>query len=187
MGDANDKVGEEEDVLDELPEVVEGEEDKTDYKALAIKNRGIAQRLKTKLDKHKIDSKVEKKVEKIVSEKGELDRIDKAVLRTEKMTDVDEVALVQSIMKETGKDVEGVLASKYFQTELKEMRDKKTVEDAIPSDKKRSGSSTKDSVDYWIAKGELPPANQPELRQKVVNAKIAKEKSGSQFSHNPIQ
>ncbi len=35
--------------IEELPEEVEGEE--TDWKALALKNQGIAKRLKTKLEK----------------------------------------------------------------------------------------------------------------------------------------
>jgi len=49
--------------------------------------------------------------------------------------------------------------------------------------RKRSGQSSKDSVDYWLAKGELPP-NTPEntkLRRDVVNAKYVQETSGSKF------
>jgi hypothetical protein len=129
----------------------------------------------------------------LVTEKKEekksegLDRIDRAVLRTEKITDAEEIKLVESIMKETGKTVEQVLESRFFQSELKEMRDLKKTEDATPSGQKRSGTSTRDTVDYWISKGELPPMSDPELRRKVVNAKMAKEKSVSQFSTNPIQ
>lgn len=46
-------VPEEEDVIEELPEVEEGQEDQTDWKALALKNQGIAKRMKTKLEKSK--------------------------------------------------------------------------------------------------------------------------------------
>ncbi len=177
--------------LEPTPEIKEGEEDKTDYKALAIKNHGIAQRNKTKLDKLKakiaIDAKVEKKVGEITEKKpGELDRLDRAVLRTEKITDPKEIDLVSSIMKETGKDLESVLASRYFQAELKEMRELAATADAQPDKNKRSGTSTRNDVDYWLAKDELPPASEVELRRKVVNAKIAKQKQTNTFSDNPI-
>lgn len=184
----------EEDVdLEDLPQVEEGAEDKTDWKAIAQKNHGIAQRYKTKLDKQ---GKVEKPVTDAGENKGKdnsgkeaggLDKLDRAVLRVEKITDSKEVELVQTYMKETGRDVEGVLASKFFQAELKEMRDLAATEEATPSGSKRSGVQTRDTVEYWIAAGKLPPPEQAELRRKVVNAKIAKEKSGSMFSTNPIQ
>ncbi len=184
----NEEGGTEEDF--DLPEdPKEGEEDKTDWKteATKLREKAIAQREKTKAMKQKI-ADLEKSTPKPDDKKtGELDRIDRAVLRTEKITDAKEIELVQSIMKESGKDLESVLASKFFQTELKEMRELSATEDATPKGAKRSGTSTRDTVDYWLAKGELPPANEPELRRKVVNAKISKEKSGSQFSSNPIQ
>ena len=45
--------GEEVDEIEELPELEEGEDDTTDYKALALKNAGIAKRFKTKFEKTK--------------------------------------------------------------------------------------------------------------------------------------
>jgi len=137
----------------------------------------------------KLGLKAEKTVDlndKKEENKGGLDRIDRAILRTEKIFDVDEVDLVQSIMKETGKDVEDVLESRYFKAELKAMREDKTAEDAIPSSSKRSSNSNRNSVDYWLAKGEMPPAGESKLRQDYVNAKINKARTSSQFSDNPI-
>jgi hypothetical protein len=188
----NEAGGEEDIVLEDLPKIEEGQEDKTDYKALAIKNHGIAQRYKTKLDKQK-ESKGSEGGEGEGGNKGGkggegtgvLDKLDRAVLRVEKITAPDEIKLVESYMKETGKDIEAVLASKYFQAELKEMRDLAATEDATPTGEKRSGVLTRDTVEYWIAAGKLP--EDPVLRQKVVNAKIAKEKNVSQFSSNPLQ
>ena len=60
--------GEEE--IEDAPELEEGQEDTTDYKALAAKNAGIAKRLKTKLEKSKIEKKVEKGVEKVLNKQG---------------------------------------------------------------------------------------------------------------------
>jgi len=188
----NEAGGDEDVVLEDLPgDAPEGEEDKTDWKAIAKKNHGIAQRFKTKFEKSK--DKAPDGGDKGGSDKGGqggenasgLDKLDRAVLRVEKITAPDEVKLVESYMKETGKDIEAVLASKYFQAELKEMRDLAATDDATPSGEKRSGVLTRDTVEYWIAAGKLP--EDPVLRQKVVNAKIAKEKNVSQFSSNPLQ
>ncbi len=180
--------------LEDLPKVEEGEEDFTDWKAEALKRDGIARRFKTKTEK--LIEKLKEasapkpeppKVEAKPEEKKEgLDRIDRAVLRTEKIVSEDEVKLVEDIMKETGKTVEQVLESKYFLTELQSLRDTKTSADAIPKGINRSSQSARDSVDYWIAKGELPPRDQVELRRKVVNAKMQTEKDKSQFTDNPI-
>lgn len=175
-----------EDVMfDDIQEESDDEgNDTTDWKAEAIKAQGIVKRLKTKIEKAKETPapKVEAPKE---AEKG-LDRLDRAVLRVEKITDAEEIALVETIMKETGKDVEGVLASKYFQNELKEMRDARATKDATPSSSKRSNQSPRDEVDYWIAKGELPPADQVDLRRKVVNAKMKQAKQANQFSDNAV-
>ena len=64
------KVGVEDEIV-ELPETVEGEDDLTDYKALAAKNAGIAQRYKTKFEKSQIAKQVEKGVEKELEKKIE--------------------------------------------------------------------------------------------------------------------
>ena len=135
--------------------------------------------------KKKAGVEVEPKQEKSSKEDG-LDRIDKAVLRAEKITSSDEIALVEAIKKETGRDVEAILESRYFQSELKALREEKTSQDAMPSKAKRTSQATTNSVDYWLAKGEMPPANEPALRREYVNAKIEKAKAVSNFSDNPI-
>jgi hypothetical protein len=147
-------------------------------------------RLKDATKEKKPEKKVEKKPASKTSSKDDeevsLDKTDRAILRSEGIKTDDEFELVQKVMEETGKDVEGVIASKYFQSELKSLRDAREVADATPGASKRSGQSTKNDVDWWIAKGQLPPHDQPALRQKVVNAKIAQERNKSSFSKNPI-
>lgn len=175
--------------------VKDGEQVNWEERAKKLEERAAKQRERTAELRGKLKEKeaaeakaaADKGGKKEESKAGELDKADRFLLRSEKITDEKEVALVQSYMKETGRDAEAVLGSKVFQAELKEMRDLKATEDATPEGAKRSGTQTRDSVDYWLAKGELPPANQPELRRKVVNAKMAQKRSGSQFSDNPIQ
>ncbi len=117
---------------------------------------------------------------------GELDYGQKAYLVANGIKGSDEVALVQKVMAETGRDLDSVLEMKHFQTELKDFREAKALKDAIPNAQNRSGQSTRDQVGYWIAKGELPPADQVQLRRDVLNKRIEQAKSGNQFSSNPI-
>jgi len=117
---------------------------------------------------------------------SDLGYAEKAFLRAEGIKGGEETKLVQEIMEATGKDLEAVIESKYFQAELKEMREAKASSEAVPKGSKRSGSSSRDSVDFWIAKGELPP-NEPEyveLRRKVVNARYARETDTNKFASN---
>lgn len=179
-----------EEIVDDIVETKdEDENDTTDWKALALKNQGIAKRLHTKIEKAKVEAKVEKKVEKerekVLTEKG-LDRLDKAILRAMGITKPEEIELVEAMMKESGKDIEGVLASKFFQSELTALREAQATKDATPSGTKRSGQSPRDEVDYWIAKGEMPPQDQLELRMKVVAKKREVMQSKNQFSDEPV-
>lgn len=187
-----------EEVVEDLPEIEEGEEDTTDYKALALKNQGIAKRLQTKLKKREeADAKLlkeEKPVSKEKEEKKEekeekkeiLDRIDRAVLSVKGITKVEEIELVEKRKAETGRSLEDLLSASWFESELKELRESAISTDALPKGSQRTNQSAKDSVEYWIQKGEMPPKDQTELRRKVVNAKMKKQKDGNIFSDNPV-
>jgi len=171
----------EEDIEIDLENELETE-DATDVKPKESSEARIS-RLERQLSQAKKRAGVtnEPKAEKASKEDG-LDRMDKAILRMEKITSSEEMELVESIKKETGKDVESILESRYFQAELKAMREDKLSEDAMPSKTKRSSQSGTGTVEYWIAKGEMPPASEPKLRNDYVNAKIQRAKAGSQFS-----
>lgn len=141
---------------------------------------------KHKFEDDEEDDKPSKKSSKKKDEEIVLDRVDKAVLRTEKITHPDEIELVKQIMKDTGKDLDDVLETRFFKKELESLREDRATDEALPKGSKRSSQASRDSVAYWIAKDELPPATDPELRRKVVQAKIDKEKSKSQFSDTPV-
>src|SRR3990167_1576872 len=183
----NDQEG---DVIDDLPEIEEDQDDTTDWKTLALKNQGIAKRTQSKLKKLKLElEKVEakpkiKEPEKTEKKQG-FDYGEKAFLKASDVTP-DEFPLVEEFIKETGKTLDEVLENKYFRAEQKELREQKASADAIPSGSKRSPKSSKDEVDYWLAKGELPPADQPELRREYVNKKIKIKESGSPFTSRPV-
>lgn len=164
------------------------DEETTDWKARAkeLERKAILQRAKTKELKSKLAEVSEVKADKKVENKKEgFDYAEKAYLKASGITP-DEFPLVQEVMQATGKSLDETLEAKYFQAELKERREAKASKDAIPTGSKRSTSSARDSVDYWLAKDELPPADQRELRQKVVNARIEREKTKSQFTDRPL-
>ncbi len=164
----------EEETQDTSDQSDESHTDEKDWKSEALKYKAI-------LDRNK-----NKKPEAKTSNSDELDYGQKAFLMSNGVKGTEEVKLVKTIMANTGKSLDDVLESKYFQAELKEMRDNEASANAIPSKGKRAGQVAVDSVDYWLAKGELPPASERELRQKVVNARIGKEKNTNVFSSNPV-
>lgn len=156
----------------------------TDWEAEAKKARGIAQRLRTKLVKA-TEKKVEQPAQKEKQTKTGFGYDEKAFLKVSGIQP-NEYDLILEVMQATGKSLDDVVDSKYVQAELKERRATQATKEAVPSGTKRSTTSPRDSVDYWIAKGELPPWEQRELRQKVVQAKIDSEKNKSQFTDNPV-
>lgn len=118
----------------------------------------------------------------------EFDLGQEAYLMANGVKEDDEVAAVKAAMESSGKSMKEVLKASWFQAELKEIRDQKEAFGATPQGKNRNGQSASNTVDYWIAKGTLPP-NTPEyreLRTKVVNAKVAKQKNTKMFTDNPV-
>jgi hypothetical protein len=188
MEDTNDQVDIPE--VPDLPEVEEGAEDTTDWKALAQERqgqlkeaRGIAKRYQTKYQKA-LEPKPESSKPAPQDKKG-FDYAEKAYLKSSGIEAAD-FDLVKEVMDSTSKDIDSVLASKFFQAELKERKDLRMTEAATPSGSKRAGNTTRDQVDYWIAKGELPPVDQVDLRRAVVNARMKAETNKSTFTDSPV-
>lgn len=167
-----------------------GNANETDEARLArLQRQTNQQRKKLGLDPIDYDAaKAPKKGKKSESDEG-FGYGEKAYLAANGIKDVAEVELVQKVMADTGKTIEQVLGSKYFQAELNDMREFKASEEAGAKGKNRgTNPSSIDSVDYWIKKGTLPP-NTPEntqLRRDVVNARAKAEKSGNVFASTSV-
>lgn len=157
-----DQTDEQKDTKDEKPE-------ESDEAKLSRLERQAA-RLRKKLGLDEEPKQEKKETKKEEKEQVGLDKMDRAILRMEKITNKEEIALVEDWVKNTGKDVEQLLANKYFQAELKELRDELATEDATPQGTKRSNNSSRDSVDYWLKKDELPPADSG-LRKEYLKRK----------------
>ena len=170
----------------ETPEEETTEEEVKDDEELSPREKQFLARAKKaegKLKKQK-DEPNEKKPAEEKTSQG-LDYGQKAYLIAEGIKRGAETELVEQVMEDSGKNLEDVLDSKYFQGELKVLRDDVKTKIATPSSSKRSTTTSRDKVDYWIAKGELPPIEQIELRRAVVNAKVKQEEPNSNFTSNP--
>lgn len=171
----------EQELESELPE------DTTDWKAEATRFKGMATRYRNKFLKASEAKKPTptntETPAKEAQAKSELVLIEKAFLRSEGIKTAEEVALALDHKKNTGKELDEVVDSKFFQAELKELRETKASQEATPSASNRGAPQAKDKVEYWLAKGELPPATQEnvELRRKVVAAKTARAKGSGKF------
>ena len=160
--------------------------DKKPKESLEDRRARLKRELKQTEKKLGLDSEEKPKGNK--SKTNELDRADKAFLVASGIKGSEEFALVQQIMKDTGKDLDSIIESRHFQADLKDLRDKRAASDALPKGPNRTKNSTADSVEYWIQKGELPP-NTPEnreLRQKVVNARLKKSTDNKQFTDTAV-
>ena len=91
---------------------------------------------------------------------------------------------MQAELKASGQDLDTLLENDYFKSKLEKFRALAQTADATPSGKRSSGVAT-ESVEYWVAKAGNNTENLEEvpkdMRQKVVNAILAKEKSKGQF------
>lgn len=174
----------EEVVADEMDEAdkgktkeVETEEDATDWKAKFEETQGRLKRAETKLSKVK---EPETETKKSPSKSDGLDYGQKAFATAHelKIKGSKEFEFVQSELKKSGEELEILLENDYFKTKLENFRALGKTAEATPAGKRSSGVAV-DNVEYWMAKPfeEVPK----DMRAKVVQAKLDKEKSKGHF------
>ncbi len=164
----------------------------TDWKAKALEFQGRAKRIETKNKKLSERMKsLEKPVEdatpqnKSNSQSGDLDKGDKALLVAYGIKSSDEIALAKSWLNRTGDEIDTMIEDDIFQAKLTKLRDAKAVLDATPTGKRGSSSTGRDTVDYWLAKDEMPPKEMGEkLRRDYVTAKAKKLGAGGGHFYN---
>lgn len=142
-------------------------------------------RLRRQLDQHnkKYGVKEESKPAPKAKTENELDWGQKAYLKSSGI-DSSEFDFFTAAMAETGKDIDSLLSSKYFQAELKEQRESKSIEKATPKSSRLSAEINNNKVDSWISKGGLPPETNDniQLRRDIVNKRYELAKAGRNFS-----
>jgi hypothetical protein len=137
------------------------------------------------LKAHKVEAPAEPKTEVKETKTNDLDYGQKAYLKAYGIAGSDELALVREYLT-TGKSIDEIVENKHFNNDLGDLREVKATKEATPSATKRGAPSGTTSVEYWLAKGELPPADNVQLRRDVLNARIEREKQRSKFSDQPV-
>lgn len=117
--------------------------------------------------------------EKTNSKKSDdFDYGEKAFLATKGIKD-DEMAFVRKELKSSGESLDTLLNNDYFKGRLETYRETVRTENANPKGKRDGGGAPVDSVEFWATKPieEVPQ----EMRAKVVNFKLQKEREGGVF------
>jgi len=126
--------------LEELPKVEEGDEDLTDWKALALKNHGIAKRYKTKLDKVKepvleVKPEVKPEVKEPAISLTDMYALNKANVAEEDLNEVVEFAEFKNI------SIAEALKTGVIKTLLSENEEQRKVANATNVGNSKRGST----------------------------------------------
>ncbi len=190
---ANDEIVEQEvEEIEELPEVEEGQEDTTDYKALALRNAGIAKRLKTKLEKSKVEVKPEAKPEVVEKPKTGMptgvDDITSVIRQQLEERDLEQLELSDELKQEvqTYAKIQGVTVKKAMQSDYiqfkKDREDQRTKIENASLSKGRKGTTKKDynsdNLEDAIANFDPKKLSTPEGRAEFKELKEALKHQG---------
>lgn len=165
--------------------------DNFDWKAEALRLDGLNARRATKLSR--LRDAGSKKIDQVPpSQDNQPPKNDKfdygqlALLTAKGLDHADDQKYLQDLVKRTGSELRDLLSDDFVVGKLSEMKEKRTSAAALPSGDGRNAPPAADQVDYWLNQGKLPPADQIELRKKVVNARIARENGKSVFAKQSV-
>jgi hypothetical protein len=181
----------------ELPQVQDGQQDTTDWKAVAqerqealTKMQGMTKRFQTKLKKLGEAPKPQADAQKPAANQASkgFDYGQLAYLNSLGVSHAEDQAFVEGLVKESGVELKDLLGKAWVQSELKERQAVRATAEATPKGGKRAGNQSNDQVDYWIQQGKLPPDSPEnrELRRQVVNARIKADKAQSTFAGQSV-
>lgn len=144
---------------------------------------GLSKRNFTDLEKLRKDPRLseEKKPDNQPPPKKGFDLGEKAYLKSMDV-DVEDFEYIQEAMEDSGKSLDSLLETKWFQNDLKERKESRATAMAMPKDTRRATSSARNTVDYWIQKNELPPREEWDLRKQVLAEKLKRAKNKNQFA-----
>lgn len=131
----------------------------------------------------RIETKLKKAFENPSTKPSSSDGLDfgqRAYLTTKGVSET-EMDFVFEESKKAGQPINVLLQNEYFLAKLDKMRNEVRTEEATPSSATRTGQANSNDVEYWIAKGEMPPENQVELRRAYVNAKYERDQNKGKF------
>jgi hypothetical protein len=169
------------DALESEVEALESEteetQDTTDWKAKYEETAGRLKREQTRLERLKVDRKVEKVLEK---KTDELDETQLDYLDLKGISEQEDIAVIETIVKKTGMTVRQALKDDYVMKKLEANKANRDLKDATPSTTKRSSTGSSNDLAAAVARYEQSGFNAEhlpsdfKLRSEVVNAVVAK-------------
>ena len=178
---ADSQTGEQGEDLDALKKVKEELSDKN--KKLferAKKAEGDLKELKAKYPDKKLEENLDK------SQSNEPDYAKIAFLNSTGISHPDDQKLVQDEATRLKLPLTDVLQMEHIKSKLEASKDDREAKAGMPKGRGQAGSKTQGDVDYWIDQknpdGTFKTPEDPELAEKVIDARMKKEKSGKMFS-----
>jgi hypothetical protein len=160
---------------------------KDEYDRLISENGSFKRDIKeykkqiSELSKSKDESKSDDKV----TDSNLLDRLEKISLRNVGIEHEDDVELAKNLSKKWNMNIEDLILDEDFKLKLQRARDDR--DNTLATSKIRgngNSSSTKNTPEYWIAKGQPPtPTDVPNRteRYKIINAMRESSKNSKKF------
>jgi hypothetical protein len=115
-----------------------------------------------------------------VPQSNEPDYAKLAFLETKGIAHPDDQKLVQDEALRLKLPLTDILGMEHIKSKLQIAKDQREAQAGMPKGRGSASGKTQNDVDYWLAKGETP--DDQELGQKVIEARIQKEKQGNKFS-----
>lgn len=152
------------------------------------KNQKIrAEKAEAELKKLKAETaKQEPKKEEKSNEPDYTERMDKLTLKSEGITNPDDIKTVLNEAKRLKLPIEEVVSMEHIQAKLKTAKAQREAEDGMPSGKGKTSGSNKTTVDYWVDKkkadGTFDTPDDLELAQKVIDARLKQHAKQNMFA-----
>ena len=182
--DLNLEDGSEEDSGEELVKIKEAYENQ---KVRAEKAEKELKKLQAEREtpKNDVEKSEAPKKEETSDEPDLKSKYEKLALKTEGITHPDDQKVVLDEAKRLNLDVEEVMAMEHIQSKLKANKNQRDAGDAMPDGKGKSGGDFKGQVEYWVDRknpdGTYQTPEDPELAEKVIDARVNQQKNQAQF------
>jgi hypothetical protein len=169
--------------MEENTQIENNDSVKTVDEAVSIDPRDteIAE-LKETIKNKSIEARLAKKDSKPEADSNLLERVTRMELKENGLTDADELELVLKEAKDLNVDPIALVKRGLADGLLERHRKAKADELANVGTSSRANANSRDTVEYWIAKGEYPTDN-VELKRKIVKAKGAQSNQTKMFNY----
>lgn len=109
----------------------------------------------------------------------------KTFLKSEGIDHPDDQEMVLKEAKRLKLQVDELVGEDYIKSRLKDAKDQRSAQESMPKGNQPSGGEGRSQIDYWIDRknkdGSFQNPKDPELHQKVINARMERDKKDQMF------